>query len=294
MSANKLLDVINSNVGEFSEIYFIAEIGINHNGDVSLAKRMMEEAAKAGCDAVKFQKRKVDEVYSDDLLSEKRESPWGTTQREQKYGLELDEDDYLVLKNYASDLGLDFSASAWDFTSLQFVESLEPSFHKVASAFITHESFLRKVASFGRPTVFSTGMCNEQAISIAISIFKDAKCSFIPLHTVSVYPCPEEELNLLYIKTLRDKFGVNVGYSGHESSVSPSLAAASLGAKVIERHITLDRALYGSDQSASLEVDGLRRLVAGLRKYPSIMGDGVKRFEAKEKSVAKKLRYWEN
>lgn len=287
-----LLQIINSGVDEQTEIYIVAEIGINHNGDMSIAKKLIEEAANSGCNAVKFQKRSIEKVYSKDFLDQLRESPWGTTQRDQKLGLEFNESQYRELREYAKDLGLDFSASAWDLDSLRFVENLVPSFHKVASAFITNAHFLGEVAKLRRPTLISTGMCTEKDIEKAISIFESHNCPFIIMHSVSVYPCPEEKLNLLAIRRFRELFNVNIGYSGHESSVSPTLCAAALGAKVIERHITLSRAMYGSDQSASLESDGLRRLVAGLRKYPKILGSGEKRFDPDEQLVAKKLRYW--
>lgn len=293
MAKSNLLEIIKSDVSARTPIFMVAEVGINHNGDLELAKRLIEESAKAGCDAVKFQKRTVEAVYSAKVLAEPRESPWGKTQRDQKLGLELSEKDYEELKNFANSLGMYFSASAWDFESLKFIESLEPDFHKVASAFITHHDFLSKVASFRRPTLISTGMCLESDIDSAVKIFRDAQCPFLLMHTVSVYPCPETELNLGYIQTLQKRYGVNIGYSGHESSVSPTLCAVALGAKVIERHITVDRSMYGSDQSASLEIEGLRRLVAGIRKYPGILGSGKKTFSEEEQKVAKKLRYWE-
>jgi len=293
MTKSNLLEVIESDVSARTPIFIVAEIGINHNGDLELAKRLIEESAKAGCDAVKFQKRTVEVVYSANVLAEPRESPWGKTQRDQKLGLELSEKDYEELKKFANSLGMFFSASAWDFGSLDFIESLEPDFHKVASAFITNHDFLSKVASFRRPTLVSTGMCLESDIDSAVNIFREAQCPFLLMHTVSVYPCPETDLNLSYIQTLQKRYGMNVGYSGHESSVSPTLCAVALGAKVIERHITVDRSMYGSDQSASLEIEGLRRLVAGIRKYPGILGNGKKSFSEEEQKVAKKLRYWE-
>ena len=289
----KLLEIIESKVESFTPIYFIAEIGINHNGSIDTAKRLIDEAKKADCNAVKFQKRSIEKVYKKHFLEELRESPWGTTQKDQKMGLEFSHEQYFELRKYCQEIGIDFSASAWDLESLSFIESVNPDFHKVASAFITNQEFLTEVAKLGRPSIVSTGMCNESDIERAIEIFNKSKCPFILLHTVSVYPCHESDLNLLYIKSMRDKFQINVGYSGHESSVSPSYCAAALGAKVIERHITLDRSMYGSDQSASLEIEGLRRLVAGLRKYPAILGSGNKTYSEKEKDVAKKLRYWE-
>lgn len=290
----RIEDVINSRVQSLTPIYFIAEVGINHNGNMNIAKSLIDEAKKSDCDAVKFQKRTIEKVYTKALLDEPRESPWGSTQRDQKLGLEFSTDQFIELREYSREKSIDFAASAWDLDSLTFIESLNPDFHKVASAFITNCEFLVAVAKLGRPTIVSTGMCRESDIALAVEIFQDNKCPFMLLHTVSEYPCKESELNLLYIQTLGKKFNINVGYSGHESSVSPSYCAAALGAKVIERHITLDRSMYGSDQSASLEIEGLRRLVAGLRKYPGILGSGEKTYSEKEKLIAKKLRYWES
>jgi N-acetylneuraminate synthase len=233
-------------------------------------------------------------VYTQEFLAEPRKSPWGETQRDQKRGLEFDEDQYAELAQFAKELNIDFSASAWDHDSLNFVEAMQPAFHKVASAFITNEEFLNSVASFRRPTFVSTGMCNIETIDRAVSIFKEHGCPFMLMHTVSVYPAKLDSLNMRLIPALEDRYGKPVGYSGHESNVSPTLCAAALGAKAIERHFTLDRTMYGSDQAASLEPDGLQRLVAGLRKYPAILGDGEKHFDSEEQAVAKKLRYWES
>lgn len=277
-----------------SDIYIIAEAGINHNGSFEIAKKLCEEAKKAGCDSIKFQKRTIDLVYSKKILDEPRDSPWGKTQRDQKLGLELSNEDFQKLTKYCDSLDIDFSASAWDFKSLEFIESLNPKYHKVASAFINHKDFLKKVAAYSRPTIVSTGMATLTDIDEAVEIFRHADCPFILMHSVSVYPAQLEELNLNVIKTLQKRYQMVVGYSGHEASVSPTLCAASLGARVIERHFTLDRTMYGSDQAASLEIDGMRRLVAGLRKYPAILGSGEKEFSEKERLVAKKLRYWEN
>lgn len=277
-----------------TEIYIIAEAGINHNGDLEIAKKLIREAARVGCDAVKFQKRTIDIVYTPELLAEPRESPWGNTQRAQKEGLEFNSAQYLELRKLALELGIHFSASAWDLESLKFVHDLKPEFHKVASAFITNEEFLEAVANLGLPTFISTGMCTLEQIDKAVEIFEKAKCPFMLMHTVSVYPAKLSSLNMKMIQTLQNRYKRSIGYSGHESNVSPTLCAAALGAKAVERHFTLDRTMYGSDQAASLEPDGLQRLVAGLRKYPAIIGDGVKTFDAEEVAVARKLRYWES
>ncbi len=289
-----LKNLMSAKSDELTEIYIIAEAGINHNGDIEVAKKLISSAASIGCNAVKFQKRNIEKVYTQEFLAEPRKSPWGETQRDQKQGLEFNEGQYAELAHYARELSIDFSASAWDLDSLNFVEAMNPAFHKVASAFITNEEFLTAVAKFRRPTFVSTGMCEIETIDKAVRIFEENDCPYMLMHTVSVYPAKLETLNMRLITTLEKRYGKPVGYSGHESNVSPTLCAAALGAKAIERHFTLDRTMYGSDQAASLEPDGLQRLVAGLRKYPAILGHGEKRFEVDEKAVAKKLRYWES
>ena len=272
----------------------IAEVGINHNGDLSAAKRLIELAVDAGCDAVKFQKRTIDLVYTPEVLNSPRDSPWGTTQRSQKEGLEFSYEQYQEIDVYCRERGIAWSASAWDLPSLQFVESFDPPFNKVASAMLTHDAFIHAVANKGRLTLVSTGMASLDVIDRVVEAFRDAKTPFVLLHTVSTYPSPEADLNLSVIRTLRERYGVPVGYSGHEASVSPSIVAAALGAVVIERHITLDRAMYGSDQAASLEESGLRQLVNVIRKVPAMLGSGVKDWAPGEREVARKLRYWES
>ena len=289
-----LVELMSSRPKDLTDIYIIAEAGINHNGDIGIAKKLIDSAATIGCDAIKFQKRNIDKVYTQAFLAEPRNSPWGDTQRDQKLGLEFSNEQYLELALYAKEMKIDFSASAWDLDSLAFLETLQPPFHKVASAFITNENFLISVAKLGRPTFVSTGMCNFDAIDSAVKIFTKHNCPFMLMHTVSVYPAKLDSLNMRLIPVLEQRYGKPVGYSGHESNVSPTLCAAALGAKAIERHFTLDRTMYGSDQAASLEPDGMQRLVAGLRKYPAILGDGKKIFGSEEQAVAKKLRYWED
>ena len=273
-------------------VYVIAEVGINHNGDVSLAKRLIDEARSAGCDAVKFQKRTVDVVYDAATLQSPRESPWGTTQREQKEGLEFGQDEYEQIADHCASAGIAWTASAWDLQSLQFIEEFNPPFHKVASAMVTNLDFVNAVAELGRPTLVSTGMCDLQDVDKVVEIFESYATPLGLFHTVSTYPSAETELNLEMIPTLKRRYGVATGYSGHEASVSPSVVAAALGAQFIERHITLDRSMYGSDQSASLEPGGLRQLVSTLRKLPSMIGTGEKVWAPGEREVAAKLRYW--
>jgi N-acetylneuraminate synthase len=286
-----------SNSGKFliqrpTYVPVIAEIGINHNGDLKIAKALIEMAHKAGCDAVKFQKRDITTVYSKEILDSPRESPWGNTQRDQKLGLEFGPAEYSELRDFSRSKGLGFSASAWDLASADFVESLEPEFHKVASAMITNIEFLERIASYDRLTFISTGMADIEMVDRALGQFKSKMTNVVLMHTVSTYPSPEEDLNLLAICSLAERYGLPVGYSGHESSVTPSLVAVALGAAVVERHITLDRTMYGSDQSASLEENGLKALVDGVRKIPSTLGDGIKKWQPGEEQVASKLRYW--
>jgi N-acetylneuraminate synthase len=273
-------------------VYFVAEIGINHNGDLKIAKKLVDMAKATGCDAVKFQKRTIDTVYSPEVLAAPRESPWGTTQREQKEGLEFGEAEYDEIDRYCREVGIDWFASAWDLESQKFLGKYNMPFNKVASAMATHRAFLEVVAAEKRPTFLSTGMSAFEDIDTAVQIFKAANCPMILMHSVSEYPCDEELLNLQMIPVLRKRYGLPVGYSGHESSVSPSVVAAVMGAVVIERHITLDRAMYGSDHASSLEEAGLGALVRQIRKIPNIIGDGVKRITPGEAKIADRLRYW--
>jgi N-acetylneuraminate synthase len=279
---------------EFStdNIFIIAEIGINHNGDLDVARQLMDLAKNAGCDAVKFQKRSVDIVYSPEILDAPRESPWGTTTRQQKLGLEFDSKEYDEINSYSSLIGIPWFASAWDIPSQIFLRKYNLPYNKIASAMITHLDFIKEVASEGRLTFVSTGMSTESDVDVAVEVFKEANCPFVLMHTVSVYPTNDEDLNLACIPMLEKKYNCPVGYSGHESTVTPSLVAAVLGAVVIERHITLNRAMYGSDQAASLAPRGLQDLVSQLRRYPLMVGDGVKKYAPGEDAVAKKLRYW--
>jgi N-acetylneuraminate synthase len=278
---------------DIEKIFIIAEIGINHNGDINLAKKLMKLAKDAGCDAVKFQKRTINIVYTDSFLKEKRESPWGTTQRDQKEGLEFNENEYRKIDSYSKELDILWFASAWDIPSQDFLKQFDLSYNKVASAMITNLDFVEHVAKEQKHTFVSTGMTSLEDIDKAIDIFKKHDCPITIMHTNSEYPSPEENLNLSTIQTLQKRYNVPVGYSGHETSVSPSVIAASIGAVAIERHITIDRSSYGSDQSASLEITGLRNLVETIRKVPIVLGDGKKVITDQEKLIAKKLRYWE-
>lgn len=275
-----------------AHVFIIAEIGINHNGSLDIAKRLISMAKSAGCDAVKFQKRTVDIVYPKDVLDQTRESPWGNTQRAQKEGLELPPVAYDEIDAYCKELGIEWLASAWDIPSQKFLRKYNLKYNKIASALATKIDFVEEVAKEGKLTFLSTGMCTYDEIAAALSMLQKHGCTVVLMHTVSTYPSPEVDLNLLCIADLQKRFNVPVGYSGHEASVSPSVMACMLGAMAVERHITLDRAMYGSDQAASLEKVGLETMVQQIRKIPMVLGDGVKRITDGEKTVAKKLRYW--
>ena len=268
----------------------IAEIGINHNGDMSIAKELIDVAVGAGCDAVKFQKRDVDSVYDKDFLSTYRESPWGNTQREQKEGLEFNERQYSEIDNYCKKKNIHWFASAWDLKSQKMLRKFNCNFNKVASAMIVYTDLLKLIAEEKKHTFISTGMSTYKDIEHAIKIFNEAKCPFELMHTVSTYPMKDEDANLKMISTLKEKFGCNVGYSGHEVGLAVSYAAAALEISSLERHITLNRSMYGSDQSASVEPAGLRQLVGAVRKIDKAMGDGKKRGIEDEIPIAIKLR----
>ncbi|MDB5438896.1 MAG: N-acylneuraminate-9-phosphate synthase [Caulobacteraceae bacterium] len=272
--------------------FVVAEIGINHTGDLDIAKRLIREASEAGCDAVKFQKRTIDIVYTQDVLAQSRQSPWGDTQRAQKEGLEFGRVEYDAIDAYCRELGVTWFASAWDVPSQTFLARYNLPYNKIASAMLTHTDLVKAVAAEGKLAFVSTGMSTFEEIDTAVEILRDAACPFVLLHTVSTYPTPPADLNLMAIDTLRRRYGAPVGYSGHESAIEPSLVAAMLGAVVIERHITLDRSMYGSDQTASLEPADLRTLVSRLRDLRLWLGDGQKSMATGEAAVAEKLRYW--
>ncbi|MFC2006765.1 N-acetylneuraminate synthase family protein [Chloroflexota bacterium] len=272
--------------------FIIAEIGINHNGDINIAKKLIDIAKESGCDAVKFQKRTIDIVYSKEFLDSSRESPWGTTQRDQKEGLEFGKEEYDIINGYCKQVKMDWFASSWDIESQTFLSQYNLKYNKVASSMLTNIPLLNAIAKEGKYTFISTGMSTYEDIDKAVSIFKGYECPFLLLHCQVTYPAREEDLNLLCIKTLKERYGCDIGYSGHETSPMPSIIAAALGAVAIERHITLDRAMYGSDQSASLESRGLQILVSNVKKITTYLGDGVKRILEEEQSIADKLRYF--
>ena len=247
-------------------IFIIAEAGINHNGSVELAKQLIDVAKDCGADAVKFQKRTIDLVYDEEFLASPRDSPWGTTQREQKEALELSEDDYAQLDAYCRERDIEWFASAWDIESYEFLRSFTPTHNKVASAMITCVELLEAIAADGRHTFISTGMSTPADIDRAVKIFRAAGCPFELMHCVSDYPMADEDANLTAIPALREEYACDVGYSGHEVGMGPSREAAELGISSLERHITLDREMYGSDQAASLEPHELRTLIDDVRQ----------------------------
>ena len=271
-------------------IFIIGEIGINHNGDLGIAKNLIDVAKEAGCDAVKFQKRTIDLVYTQESLDAPRESPWGNTQRQQKEGLEFGKEEYDAIDKYCKDKGINWFASAWDVDSQKFLRQYDLKHNKIASPMIVSQDLLHEVANEKKHTFISTGMSTLEYIDKAIKIFKDATCPYELMHCVSTYPMQDEDANLKCINTLKERYKCNIGYSGHEVGMAISYAAAALGITSLERHITLDRAMYGSDQSASVEPSGLRNLVGAIRKIEKAMGDGKKIVLEKEQSIAKKLR----
>jgi N-acetylneuraminate synthase len=272
------------------KIFIIAEIGINHNGNLGIAKDLIDVAVAAGADAVKFQKRTIDLVYTQDFLDGSRESPWGTTQREQKEGLEFGLDDYTEIDKYCKEKGIEWFASAWNLESQKFLKQFDLKHNKIASAMIVYDDLLQAVASERKHTFISTGMTTEDDIMNAIKIFQSENCPFELMHCISTYPMNDEDANLNVIKTLREKYNCNVGYSGHEVGLAVSYAAAALGITSLERHITLDHAMYGSDQPASVEPSGFRTLVGAIRKIEQAMGDGKLGYIEKEIPIAENLR----
>ena len=272
--------------------FITAEIGINHNGDIEIAKKLIDVAKIVGCNAVKFQKRTVEKIYSKEMLDSPRESPWGTTTRDQKLGLEFNQKEYDIINEYCMQKNIEWYASSWDIDSQLFLEKYNLKHNKVASAMLTNRDLLEVIAKEKKYTFISTGMSTLDEIRQAIQIFKKYNCPFELQHSNSSYPMKIEEANLRCIETLRKEFGCNIGYSGHEvAGYIVCVLAVALGATSIERHITIDRSMYGSDQASSLESTGWIRLVRDIRNIEIILGDGVKRVWPSEIPVMKKLRY---
>ncbi len=272
------------------DVFITAEIGINHNGDLALAKKLIDLAAEAGCDAVKFQKRTIDKVYTQEYLAGERVSPWGTTQREQKEGLEFGLEEYREIDRYCREKGIEWFASAWDVDSQIFLRQFELKYNKVASAMLVNDALLQEIAKEKKYTFIATGMSTWEEIDHAVAVFRKYDCPFELMHCNSTYPMKEEDANLLLMHRLRERYGCKVGYSGHEAGVLVSICAAAMGAASIERHITLDRSLYGSDQKASIEPDELKELVKGVRQVEQILGNGEKILSEAEAAVKAKLR----
>jgi len=278
----------NTLVGDQHPCYVVAEIGINHNGDINIAKKLIDVAAASGCQAVKFQKRTVDVVYSAEELARLRESPFGTTNGDLKYGLEFGLEQYREIDRYTKERNINWFASCWDEASVDFIDQFNVSCYKIASASLTDDNLLLHTRAKGRPILLSTGMSTLEQIDHAMNVL--GKKDLILLHTCSTYPAAYEELNLRVIPLLRERYGVPVGYSGHETGLSTSIATIPLGACVVERHITLDRAMWGSDHAASVEPQGFAHLVRDIRLVETAMGDGVKRLAEREEPIMKKLR----
>ena len=277
-------------VGEGCPCYVVAEVGINHNGDIKIAADLAKAAADSGCQAVKFQKRTVDVVYSAEELARPRESVFGNTNGDLKRGLEFDHSQYRTIDNFCSYYGVDWFASPWDLGSVDFLEEFNPNCYKIASASLTDTELISYVASIGKPVILSTGMSSLEQIDAAVDVVQMRGNPLILLHCVATYPSADADLNLNCIETLRHRYAVPVGYSGHEHGLATTLAAVALGACMVERHITLDRSMWGSDQAASLEPHAFLRLVRDIRAIESAMGDGVKRVLPAEVPIAAKLR----
>ena len=272
-------------------IFIIAEIGINHNGDIAIAKQLIDAASDAGFDAVKFQKRTIDKVYTKEFLDAPRESPWGNTQRDQKEGLEFSVNEYKFIDSYCNEKRIQWSASAWDIDAQVFLQQFDCTFNKVASPMLGHIPLLKLIASEKKRTFISTGMSTIEEIDEVVSIFKDANCPFELMHCNSTYPMKDEDANLRCIPMFKERYGCEVGYSGHESSlIKVCTTAVALGATSLERHITLDRAMYGSDQAASIESSSLDSFVKAVRAIPEILGNGQKILGEAEAKTRDKLR----
>lgn len=285
----KTIKIGNRLVGDGQPAYIVGEIGINHNGDLDIAKKLIAVAHDAGCDAVKFQKRTPELCVPPEQRDIMRETPWGfMTYMDYRYRVEFGRDEYKEIDRYCRELGIDWFASCWDIESVDFMEVFEPVCYKIASASLTDHALLARLTATGRPMVLSTGMSTMDEIREAVSQLDRER--LVIAHSTSTYPCKPEELNLRMIHTLKNEFGCPVGYSGHEVGLQTTVAAVTLGASFVERHITLDRAMWGSDQAASVEPGGLQRLVRDIRVIEKALGDGVKRVYESEMSARKKLR----
>lgn len=278
----------NRHVGPGHACFLVAEIGINHNGDVSIAKKLIDAAVLAGCDAVKFQKRTIEVVYTPEELARPRESPFGGTNGDLKRGLELGRDEYAEIDRYCNEKQIMWFASCWDEQSVDFIERFSPPCYKIASASLTDDNLLRQTRSTGKPVILSTGMSSVEQVRHAVEVLGEE--DLVILHCVSTYPAKPSELNLRVIQTLMGEYRCPIGYSGHEVGLMTTLAAVVLGACMVERHITLDRAMWGSDQAASVEVHGMIRLIKDIRAFEEAIGDGKKAVRESERPIMEKLR----
>lgn len=285
-----VIDIGGRRIGDGCPCFVLAELGINHNGDIDTAARLIDVASAAGCDAVKFQKRTLDVVYTKEELDKPRESPFGTTNRDLKAHLEFDEADYTFVHHTCEDAGIRWLASCWDQASVDFIEQFNPPAYKIASASLTDTELLKYTCKTGKPIILSTGMSRLDQIDKAVDTIENCGNPLILLHCVATYPAENHQLNLSCMDTLRSRYALPVGYSGHEHWLATSVAAVAMGACIVERHITLDRSMYGSDQAASLEPAGLDRLVRDIRAVEEAMGNGVKHVLAEEVPIMKKLR----
>lgn len=284
----KEVKIGNKTVGDNHRCFVIAEIGINHNGDLELAKKLIDVAVANGCDAVKFQKRTVDVVYSQEELARERHSVFGKTNGDLKKGLELGYQEYLQIDVYCKQRGIIWFASCWDEASVDFIERFNPPCFKISSASLTDDVLLKHTKNKGKPILLSTGMSSMEQIEHAVEIL--GLDNLILYHCTSTYPTDQAEINLKAIETLRERFDCPIGYSGHERGIMPSIIATVLGANSIERHITIDRTMWGSDHAASLESGGLYRMIRDIRQVPTVLGDGNKVIYDSEKPIIEKLR----
>jgi len=275
-------------IGDGHPCYVIAEIGINHNGDIELAKRLIDVADASGCNAVKFQKRTIEVVYTQEELAKPRDNPFGPTNGDLKRGLEFGLEEYQEIDQYCKELGMPWFVSCWDEGSVDFISQFNVPCYKIASASITDDDLLKHHRTKGLPIIISTGMSTLDEIDRAVEVL--GKKDLIIMHSTSTYPAQYDELNLKVIPMLRQRYGVPVGYSGHETGLASSVAAAAIGASIVERHLTMDRAMWGSDHAASLEPSGMTRLIRDIRLIETAMGDGVKRVYEREKPIIQKLR----
>jgi N-acetylneuraminate synthase len=282
------IQIGNETVGNGRPCYIIAELGINHNGSVDVAKRLIDVAVDAGCNAVKFQKRTIDVIYTQEELAKPRENPFGKTNGDLKRGLEFGLFEYHEINRYCREKKITWFASCWDEASVEFIDQFDPPCYKIASASLTDDDLLQFTRSKGKPIILSTGMSTIEEVDHAVMVL--GRSDLILLHTCSTYPSKYEELNLRVLQTMAERYNVPVGYSGHETGVPTTTCAVALGACVLERHITLDRAMWGSDQAASLEVDGIHKLVRDVRLIETAMGDGTKRVWPSEVPIREKLR----